>query len=218
MRRTLQNINHMLIKILMSMHVYKKSALSALLRATVLMALLFAALPAQLHAASMQNYCVVPPYVTSEVAPNIMIMMDNSSDMYTTAYGTNQSFRAIMLKRPYLGYFDRNPVINMTARYGVPKRALPTRKLRYELYRPTPAISPFRGNLELGDHVQIRCAEVIIGGNAVSSSECQYPAQYRRGQKTYNNCVFNVSNANLTITENVAGACALLDLRFLIPG
>lgn len=51
--------------------------------------------------ATMENYCLVPPYVKRDVSTNIMIVMDNSNDMngraYTTAYNSAQS---------YLGYFD----------------------------------------------------------------------------------------------------------------
>lgn len=70
-----------------------------LLTALLLMTAILAQPPAS-HA-TMENYCLVPPYVKRDVSTNIMIVMDNSDDMngraYTTAYDSAQS---------YLGYFD----------------------------------------------------------------------------------------------------------------
>lgn len=38
------------------------------------------------YAAIMEDYCVVPPYVAQNVAPNIMIVLDNSGSMFNFAY------------------------------------------------------------------------------------------------------------------------------------
>ena len=44
---------------------------------------LLAALPA---GAAMEDYCQVPPYVIQNVAPNVMVVMDNSGSMFNFAY------------------------------------------------------------------------------------------------------------------------------------
>ena len=38
------------------------------------------------HAAVMEDYCVVPPYVIQNVPPNVMIVLDNSGSMFNFAY------------------------------------------------------------------------------------------------------------------------------------
>jgi type IV pilus assembly protein PilY1 len=38
------------------------------------------------NAASMNDYCVVPPYVVQDVPPNVMIILDNSGSMFDFAY------------------------------------------------------------------------------------------------------------------------------------
>src|SRR5574341_1433733 len=186
----------------------------------VMIMLIFSSLPAQLLAASMQNYCVVPPYVTSDVAPNIMILMDNSSDMYTQAY--SDAYTPNATKDNYLGYFKPQSCYEYSG--GVFKEVAKTGSITcntancYTSYTAAdncPSTAPFRGNLlnwattSKYDLLQ----KVIIGGNAVSRQSNANTLLSIGGawQKTYNDCVFNVSNANLTLTENVAGACALLD-------
>jgi type IV pilus assembly protein PilY1 len=37
-------------------------------------------------AAVMEDYCVIPPYVVQDVAPNVMIVLDNSGSMFNFAY------------------------------------------------------------------------------------------------------------------------------------
>ncbi len=39
-----------------------------------------------LDAATMNDYCVVPPYVIQDVSPNVMIVLDNSGSMFNLAY------------------------------------------------------------------------------------------------------------------------------------
>ncbi|MBE0425176.1 MAG: hypothetical protein IBX72_00825 [Nitrospirae bacterium] len=39
-----------------------------------------------LEAASMSNYCVIPPYVIQDIPPNVMIVLDNSGSMLDFAY------------------------------------------------------------------------------------------------------------------------------------
>ncbi|MBE0425164.1 MAG: hypothetical protein IBX72_00765 [Nitrospirae bacterium] len=38
------------------------------------------------HSAVMEDYCAVPPYIIQNVAPNVMIVLDNSGSMFNFAY------------------------------------------------------------------------------------------------------------------------------------
>jgi type IV pilus assembly protein PilY1 len=42
--------------------------------------------PYPTDAAVMEDYCVVPPYIIQNVAPNVMIVLDNSGSMLNFAY------------------------------------------------------------------------------------------------------------------------------------
>jgi len=70
----------------------------------VLMSLILVDLSVFVHAATMEDYCVIPPYVKRDVSVNIMILLDNSTDMSNPAYGSDYSPSAT--KDNYLGYFD----------------------------------------------------------------------------------------------------------------
>jgi Tfp pilus tip-associated adhesin PilY1 len=81
-----------------------KTANKLLMSLLVLISLIFLELPALVHAAVMEDYCVIPPYVKRDVSVNIMIMLDNSTDMSGPAYGSTYSPSAT--KDNYYGYFD----------------------------------------------------------------------------------------------------------------
>jgi hypothetical protein len=51
-------------------------------------ALVLLATPLLLSAASINDYCLIPPYVKTEAKPNILVIMDNSRDMGAAAYCT----------------------------------------------------------------------------------------------------------------------------------
>ena len=51
-----------------------------------LLMLFILTVPQALFAEPMESYCSVPPYVTRSIAPNIMILMDNSQDMLNPAF------------------------------------------------------------------------------------------------------------------------------------
>ena len=85
----------------MKMKANNKSIAYALARTFI--TLLFLAMPAQLFAQEMQNYCITPPYVKVNVAPNIMILMDNSPDMYNNAY--SDAYTPNATKDNYIGYY-----------------------------------------------------------------------------------------------------------------
>uniref|UniRef100_A0A7V1EHC8 PilY1 beta-propeller domain-containing protein n=1 Tax=candidate division WOR-3 bacterium TaxID=2052148 RepID=A0A7V1EHC8_UNCW3 len=56
-----------------------------------------------LFAQEMAAYCCAPPFVTTVVPPNIMIMLDNSGSMYDQAYGGNSLYMTDTTK--WYGYF-----------------------------------------------------------------------------------------------------------------
>ncbi|AEA34055.1 hypothetical protein [Hippea maritima] len=55
----------------------------------------------RISAASMADYCAVPPFITQSVYPNILIILDNSGSMYNFAY--ENDFNPSIT---YYGYFD----------------------------------------------------------------------------------------------------------------
>jgi hypothetical protein len=52
----------------------------------VLISLILVNLSVFVHAAAMEDYCVIPPYVKRDVSVNIMILLDNSIDMLGPAH------------------------------------------------------------------------------------------------------------------------------------
>lgn len=73
-------------------------------------------IPLSVHAAMMSDYCIVPPYVVTDLKPNIILFIDNSASMYDLQYideGTltreeaycyDKTYRS---DKSYYGYFDR---------------------------------------------------------------------------------------------------------------
>ena len=77
-------------------------------------------LPASLQAASMGDYCVTPPFVSSGVNPNLLLIIDNSASMYDLAY-VDKGVTTAPVRTPYYcydntysssnsypGYFDKD--------------------------------------------------------------------------------------------------------------
>ncbi|WP_298037694.1 putative Ig domain-containing protein [uncultured Desulfuromonas sp.] len=180
---------------------------------TLLLTLFFAA-PGVLHAA-MDSYCSAPPYVTRTVAPNIMILMDNSNDMMDSAYPEDYDS-----SKDYIGYFhptgcysySSNKFEELLNTSGSPSRS-------YLATETCPAAAPFRGKLmnwatmSRFDVLQ----KVLIGGNSASKQGNAHTlvsisgASWPDRSDTTSGCVFQVNNGNLTITETVPNACSLLD-------
>ncbi|MBI3756121.1 MAG: hypothetical protein HY265_08185, partial [Deltaproteobacteria bacterium] len=183
------------------------------------------AMPTMLHAA-MDSYCSAPPYVTRSIAPNIMILMDNSEDMknpaYTDAYTPNAT------KDNYAGYFKPQSCYKYSSNKFVEwsKSSLAectaANCTSYTSSDTCPSSAPFRGNLlDWATTSKYDILEkVLIGGNSVSkqgnahtllSISGDWTVAGVKTNNTYSGCIFNVNSANLTITESTAGACTLLD-------
>jgi type IV pilus assembly protein PilY1 len=60
------------------------------------------AVPALIYTQTMSDYCSVPPYITRSVAPNIIVIVDNSSAMLDPAYA--EEFNSSNAG-DYVGYF-----------------------------------------------------------------------------------------------------------------
>ena len=84
---------------------YKSIIRYALVR-TLITALIVTALPTQVYAASMRDYCLLPPYIKSDVPPNIVILMDNSNDMLKSAYIKTEKNYNSAPASTYDGYFE----------------------------------------------------------------------------------------------------------------
>lgn len=148
-----------------------------------------------LLAVSMEDYCLVPPYVKKNVPPNIMILMDNSNDMLNPAYGSVYDPARI-----YIGYFKENKFYKYSGQ-----------TFQENSNCTTSGPDCFPGNLmnwatmSRFDLLQ----KVLLGGKTASRQANAHTLSSISGtwSKTYNNCTFAVSSANLTISGS---SCNLL--------
>lgn len=174
-------------------------------------------------AADMDQYCSAPPYVTRSIAPNVMILMDNSNDMLTPAYvGTPTDPGALDNYVPnatmdnYPGYFKPQSCYAYNGKFVEVLKAAGPPQVSYSYTDALcPSTAPFRGNLmnwATTSKYDI-LEKVIEGGNTVSKQGHAHTLLGIDGSwsRTYNNCVFNVTGGNLVITENTPGLCTLLD-------
>lgn len=162
----------------------------------------------------MGNYCSAPPFVTRSIAPNVLILMDNSIDMLNAAHGSTYSPNAN--KDNYMGYFKPQACY----KYNSPAfEEVLNGSVSYTASDTCPTTAPFRGNL-LNWATMSRydiLQKVLIGGNAVSKQGNAHTLLSIGGawEKTYNNgtsnCKFKVNNGSLTIEDVTASSCKLLD-------
>jgi len=161
-----------------------------------------------LHAADMEDYCVVPPYVKRDVAPNIMILMDNSDDMLNPAY-TDVYDPA----KPYAGYFNPGGCYKDSGNIFDEVYKSTSPDISYTLSDTCPDSAPFRGNLmnwaatSKYDLLQ----KVLIGGNATSkqgnahtlvSIDGDWTLPGVKDNDTYGGCKFIVQSGTLTIQDD----------------
>lgn len=186
------------------------------------------AVPGLLHAA-MESYCSAPPYVTRSIAPNIMILMDNSNDMYNPAYTGTYS-----TSTTYTGYFkpgacykySTNKFVEEQKTGSVPSTC--TTANCYTSYTSSdtcPSTAPFRGNLlnwaTMSKYDVLQ--KVIIGGNATSKQGNAHTlisasndwgtnkAGAGADSDVYSNCEFLVSGGTVTVKDVTANSCTLLN-------
>lgn len=166
----------------------------------------------QINAAEMENYCIVPPYVSKDVAPNIMIMMDNSADMMNSAY--TDVYTPTATKDNYVGYFKPTGCYSYSSKFEEQLNTSVSPNRTYLATEACPSTAPFRGNLmnwatmSRYDVLQ----KVIIGGNTVSKQGNAHTLLAIDGSwtKSYGGCDFVVTNGNLTITDSSGLTCNLI--------
>ncbi len=180
--------------------------------------------PIELYAASMGDYCIMPPYVKTNVKPNIMIMMDNAVDMGEPAYCTKDA----NFSTNHICTDSYNPATTYSGYYK------PGLKYIYGSNRWEPSASGvYSGNLlnwittSKYDLLQ----SILVGGISTSRQSnvntLVSKSNVWKKTLTYNDslglprtCIFNVNNANVEITESTANACGYLDTptAYPIPG
>jgi hypothetical protein len=157
---------------------------------------------APLHAASMGDYCIIPPYVKRDVMPNIMIIMDNAVGMGDAAYIGDYDPNTT-----YAGYFQSN--IRYT--YG---------SNRWE----PDSSGIYCGNLlnwALTSKYDL-LESILVGGISVSrqtnvntlvsvSNSWTKILTYTDSLGNSRRCQFIVNNANIEIKDDTAGSCGYLD-------
>jgi hypothetical protein len=170
-------------------------------------------LPSFTYAAEMQDYCLVPPYVKRDVFPNIMILMDVSTDMngpaYPDAYVPNATIDN------YDGYFRPQGCYSYSGKFEEAYKST-SPDISYTYADTCPSSAPFRGNLmnwatmSKFDVLQ----KVIIGGNAVSKIGNAHTLRSISGtwtDRTYGGCKFKMNNGSFRIEDAVLnGDCPLL--------
>lgn len=179
----------------------------------------------------MGNYCSAPPYVSRTIAPNVMILMDNSDDMWKPAYtDTYHSEYISDPNRQYIGYFNPEGCYKYDSNEF--QEVLKLEGGKYRSYKSTEACPSdnsgyipnknwssftassglFRGHLlnwatmSKFDVLQ----KVLIGGNSASKQDNAHSLVSISGDwtvagvkdnNTYQNCVFQVKSGNLTVSD-----------------
>lgn len=171
-------------------------------RSTAFIAILFLLIPQGAYSA-MTDYCIIPPYVKRDVPPNLMILMDNSNDMFNEAFGDglpayNAATDAYNPAKTYIGYFK-------------PDKMYKRREATF-VECTSGADCIFSGNLmnwatmSRFDILQ----KVALGGRTASRQANAHTLGSLSGTwtKTYGNCLFEVDTNNVTISDN-EGTCDL---------
>ncbi|PLX91504.1 MAG: hypothetical protein C0619_07335 [Desulfuromonas sp.] len=173
--------------------------------------------------AAMDSYCSAPPYVTRTIAPNIMVLMDNSEDMLQPAY-PELEYTPNGTKDNYIGYYNPQGCYYYSG--GKFYEALNGTD-SYTDSDTCPSTAPFRGNLmnwaTMSKYDVLQ--KVIVGGNATSKQGNAHtlvsisgvwpvdPVTFPSTARYYNGCEFRMNNGNLTIIDHPTsggGTCPLL--------
>lgn len=198
-----------------------------MLRVAVIIAFLAMFLPSVANA-EMDDYCSAPPYVTRTVAPNIMIVMDNSNDMWNAAYPAtdpDDASKTYDKSKTYPGYFTPGGCYQYKSNSFIEQwksgRTSDQTQAGDVSYTPSdtcPSSAPFRGNLlnwattSRYDILQ----KILLGGKSDSRQANVNKVQSVHGSwtKEYNGCTFTLSSSdNLAISDTDAStnSCHLID-------
>jgi uncharacterized protein YbcV (DUF1398 family) len=168
----------------------------------VLISLIFFMQSVPLYAASMTDYCLIPPYVKRDVLPNILITMDNAEIMGEAAYTDTYTS-----SKTYSGLFKSDLMYTYGSNQWVPDAA-----------------GIYKGNLlnwattSKYDLLQ----SILLGGKSASrqtnintlqsiSNSWTKTLTYTDGAGRSRVCIFVVSGANVEIKDDTAGSCGYLD-------
>ena len=173
---------------------------------SVLLSVLFFIQSIPLYAASMTDYCVIPPYVKRDVQPNIFVIMDNYYKMGEPAYCTHGDALhptwctdTYDPTKTYTGYFQSNIYYN----YGSGNQFVPDQN------------GIFKGNL-LNWVMTSRydlLESILVGGVSASRQLRQVntlKSISNTWRKTYSGCIFDVNDGSIQVSESVGNACRLL--------
>lgn len=71
------------------------------------------------YGATMNDYCIVPPYISQNVLPNLLLMIDNSSSMYDLSYSDqgNMNSTGTITRQPYYCFDETYSSANTYAGY-----------------------------------------------------------------------------------------------------
>lgn len=170
---------------------------------SALISTIFLIQPFLLEAASMTDYCIIPPYVKTDVTPNILIVMDNSQIMGNAAYDPSSAISYVANYDPtktYTGYFRHDLWYKYEGGQFVPA-----------------STGVFKGNMmnwvttSRYDLLQ----SILVGGKSRSrqTNVNTLTGISNSWTKSYGNCVFEVDSGNLTIKDkSLTELCTLIDI------
>ena len=170
--------------------------------------------------AAMSDYCLVPPYVKTDLHPNVMIMMDNSTIMGSRAYSnldcTEGAAGCYIKTTTYFGLFVPN------VRYNYDN----TTNNRWE---PS-ATGTYSGNLLnwLTTSQYDLVESILVGGKSASritninviqsiGSAWDITLTYTDSAGATRVCIFSINNANIEIKDQTPNSCGYLDTPDAMP-
>lgn len=174
------------------------------------------------------NYCIMPPYVKRDIKPNVVIMMDNASDMGDPAYCTKSAnFSTDHLctdsynpNQTYTGYFKPSTKYSYISNRWVPDDGVVSDPNNDNLP------GAYSGNLLnwVTTSKYDLLESILVGGISTSrqtnvntliskSNTWQKSITYVDSLGNSRTCVFSVNNANVEVTDPAGngGACGYLD-------
>jgi len=166
----------------------------------IFLVFLFHSLP--LFAQSMEDYCIVPPYVKRDVKPNILLMMDNSAVMgdaaYTDAYDSSNTYSGLFKPNLMYRYSSNNWVPDATGIYSGNLLNWATTS-KYDLLE----------SILVGGKSTSRQTNV---NNLISlSNTWTKTLSYTDSTGTARRCIINVSGSNIEIKDEIPNSCGYLD-------
>ncbi|TAL22226.1 MAG: hypothetical protein EPN94_11525 [Nitrospirae bacterium] len=193
--------------------------------ALILVGFTFFIEPAEVFAAKMGDYCIVPSYVKTDIDPNIMIIMDNASGMtgraYSGTYAAGTTYEGYFSPTLYYTYASNRwepdcGTPGITADCVVGATADPNADAAKGLYYGNVLNWALTSKYDL-------LQKILVGGistsrtsnvNTLVSKSGSWTAilKYDKGDGNgTRECKFEVSNANVIIRDGDTYTCGYLD-------